>query len=174
MKTLITFIIISLVFTANAQTVSGQLSLNGKSEITLKLETNSVVQLFKDFKKGKYKLKLSFDGEDLPINIYKEKIVFFEFITTIKKEGKLVKNIIRKQPMLLFPGEYIPVEAFDFIGALAITSWDDMEKKPDFLGVMSEGKYQIQLSIKPIDIKGEIEPVSFNFVLRKRPGRTKI
>ena len=76
--------------------------------------------------------------------------------------------------MLLFPGEYIPVEAFDFIGALAITSWDDMEKKPDFLGVMSEGKYQIQLSIKPIDIKGEIEPVSFNFVLRKRPGRTKI
>ena len=69
-------IAIGLVFFANAQSVKGKLSLNGKSETTLKLETNSVVQLFKEFKTGKYKLQFSFDGDDLPTNIYNEKIVF--------------------------------------------------------------------------------------------------
>ncbi|MBL85096.1 MAG: hypothetical protein CMO82_00345 [Winogradskyella sp.] len=165
-------IAIGLVFFANAQSVKGKLSLNGKSETTLKLETNSVVQLFKEFKTGKYKLQFSFDGDDLPTNIYNEKIVFFEFITTIKKDGELVKSITRKQPIPYFPGDMgIPAEAFDFVGLLAEDPQE--EEELNMIGTMPEGNYQIELAIKPIGLKGEIKPLTINFILRKRPGRSK-
>lgn len=108
-NTYITLIVLFATLLINAQEVNGALTLNGKSKTELKLETNSAVQLFKDFKTGKYKLKFSFDGNKLPTNVYKEEIVFFEFITSVKKDGKLVKNVIRKQPIPYFPGDmFIP------------------------------------------------------------------
>ncbi|NRB59885.1 MAG: hypothetical protein HRU50_08135 [Winogradskyella sp.] len=171
----LTLLILLFAFvTLNAQSVSGKLTLNEKSETTLKLKTNSAVQLFKDFKTGKYQLQFSFDGEDLPTNVYNEKIVFFEFITTIKKDGELVKNVIRKQPIPYFPGDMgIPAEAFDFVGLLASNPIEDEDPSEQMIGTMPEGKYQIELAIKPIGLEGEIESLTINFILRKRPGRTK-
>ncbi len=119
-RTIIALLLLSTVFTIHAQTIKGKLTLNGKPKSELNLETNSAVQLFKEFKTGKYQLKFSFDGKDLPTNIYKEQIVFFEFKTEVFRDGKLVKNIIRKQPIPYFPGEMnIPAEAFDFVSILA-------------------------------------------------------
>ncbi|MFD2588895.1 hypothetical protein ACFSQJ_18360 [Croceitalea marina] len=177
----ISILIIALIssFSVTAQSVSGKLTLNEKSKTELKLETNSAVQLFKEFKTGKYQLKFSFDGKELPNNIYKEKIIFFEFITSIKKDGKLVKNVIRKQPIPYFPGEmFLPAEAFDFIGVLAgadeEASATVVPALNELLGTMPKGNYTVELSVKPLGVKGEIKPVEFSFLLRKRPGRTKL
>ncbi|MGC6431975.1 MAG: hypothetical protein ACON5F_13095 [Jejuia sp.] len=173
MKT--TFITLILIFTISltfAQEVKGALTLNGKSKSELKLETNSAVQLFKDFKTGKYKLKFSFDGDKLPTNVYKEDIVFFEFMTSVKKDGKLVKNVIRKQPIPYFPGDMgIPAEAFDFVGLLASNPMEDEDPADQMIGTIPEGSYEVQLSVKPVGFKGNVNPVSFYFKLRTRPGR---
>lgn len=168
MKILKTLLLITVFTTfCNAQNVKGQLTLNGKSETKLELKTMSAVQLFKEFKTGKYKLKFNFDTKEVPQNIYKETIVFFDFTTIIKKDGKLVKNVVRKQPIPYFPGDMnIPAEAFDFIGVLASIS-----KEKGNQGIMPEGKYSIQLQVKPVGFKGEFKPLEFSFILRKKPGR---
>lgn len=160
LKTLL--LLIALSSFCNAQSVSGKLTLNGKSKTELKLETNSAVQLFKEFKTGKHQLKFNFDGKELPTNIYKEKIVFFEFITRVKRDGELVKNLVRKQPIPYFPGEmFIPAEAFDFVGVLA-----SMSKEKSQIGIIPKGKYTVQLVTKPIGFKGEVAPLEFSFSAR--------
>lgn len=182
MKKYIFLFTLLISFSIRAQSVQGRLTLNGKSKTSLKLESNSAVQLFKDFKTGKYQLQFSFDGKDLVKNLDKETIVFFNFRTVVKKDGKLVKNVIRKHPIPYFPGDMsIPSEAFDFVSVLAITSWDDMqgdskETVPtlnELLGLMPEGNYSVQLFAEPIEVKGKIAPVEFNFYGRKRPGKVK-
>jgi len=158
-NSILILVLIVSVLSVNAQSVKGALTLNGKSETKLKLESNSAVQLFKEFKTGKYQLKFTFDSREIPKNEYKETIVFFEFITSIKKDGKLVKNVIRKQPIPYFPGEmFIPAEAFDFIGVLA-----SMYKQRGQGGIMPKGEYLVQLVVKPIDYKGEVRPLAFSF-----------
>ena len=174
MKKLITIVLLSTILSMHAQSVEGKITLNGKSKTELKLENNSAVQLFKEFKTGKYQLRFSFDGKGLPTNIYKETIVFFEFITTVKRDGKLVKNVVRKQPIPYFPGEmFLPAEAFDFIGTLVNVDEDeepaDQMLKKGFQGTIPEGNYTVQLIVKPVGFKGEIKPLEFSFILRKRP-----
>lgn len=178
MKNSILLLFVFSMLTINAQNVEGKLSLNGKSKTELKLETNSVVQLFKEFKTGKYQIKFNYKASKVPQNIYKETIVFFNFITTIKKDGEVVKNVSRKQPIPFFPGDMnIPAEAFDFIGELANSLEDeepaDQMIKKGFQGTMPEGSYTVQLMVKPVGFKGGIAPLEFSFILRKRPGRTK-
>ncbi|MEM9868587.1 MAG: hypothetical protein AAF765_12920, partial [Bacteroidota bacterium] len=99
------FVLLSCVIIGNAQSVEGELTLNGKTKTELKLESNSAVQLFKEFKTGKYQLKFNFSGRDLVKNVYKEEIVFFNFKTVVRKDGKLVKNVVRKVPLAYFPGD---------------------------------------------------------------------
>jgi len=166
MKTLLTFIFtISLLSYTSAQSVSGKLTLNGKTETKLELKTNAVVQLFKEFKTGKYQLKFNFESKGIPKNINKETIVLFQFKTEIYKDGKLVKNLTRKQPIPYFPGEmFLPAEAFDFIGLLMVTAWDDMDKKPKYFGIMPKGYYKVKLYVNPIGFKGEIAPIEFGFI----------
>ncbi|MEM6514714.1 MAG: hypothetical protein AAF688_00910 [Bacteroidota bacterium] len=155
--------------TLNAQSVKGSLTLNGKTNTELKLETNSAVQLFKDFKTGKYKLGFNFKADGVKPNIYKETIVFFDFTTVIKRDGKVVKKMTRKQPIPYFPGDMgLPAEAFDFAGLLAS---DPEEEELQMIGTMPDGKYSVALMVNPMGIKGEIQPVEFTFTLRKRPGR---
>ncbi|MGB3607762.1 hypothetical protein [Psychroserpens sp.] len=157
----------------NAQSVKGALTLNGSSENELQLKSNSAVQLFKDFKTGKYKLGFEFKSDGLPLNSQKETIVFFDFITIVKKDGKLVKNVQRKQPIPYFPGDMgLPAEAFDFIGVLA-SSFSGKESVKERMtkgsqGIMPEGKYDVQLIIKPVGYKGEIAPLEFSFKVGKR------
>jgi len=64
----INIILIALVclISANAQSLKGKLSVNGESQVKLKLETNSAVQLFKEFKIGKHHLKFNFETDGIP------------------------------------------------------------------------------------------------------------
>lgn len=167
-------ILIAVSSFCNAQSVKGSLTLNNKSQTELQLESNSIVQLFKAFKKGTYQLGFNFEANDTPKNIYGEHIVLFEFRTEIYKDEKLVKNLVRKQPIPYFPGDMmLPAESFDFVGLFIVTSWDDMDKKPELLGVLPEGNYRVKLYASPIGVEGEIKPLDFSFSLRKRPGRSK-
>ena len=178
MKNTILLLFLCSLMSLSAQNVKGKLTLNGKSELNLELKSNSAVQLFKEFKTGKYQLNFNYEANDIPMNIYKETIVFFDVLTIIKKDGKIVKNLQRKQPIAYFPGEQaLPAEAFDFIGALANQGGEEEDGlqmlKKGLYGTMPEGKYTVQLRLKPIDFKGEIAPIEFSFILRKRPGRAK-
>lgn len=168
MKTKFLLALFISVVTLNAQNLEGELTINGKSNTEINLETNSAVQLFKAFKTGKYQLQFNFDANDIPKNIYGETIVLFEFKTEIYKDGKLVKNLSRKQPIPYFPGEMqLPAEAFDFAGLLVFQSWDDMKRKEGSFGVMPKGKYSVKLYATPKGFSGEIRPVEFEFNILK-------
>ncbi|NQZ42984.1 MAG: hypothetical protein HRT65_01650 [Flavobacteriaceae bacterium] len=175
-KYLLVCLLISCI-SAQAQYVEGKLTLNGKSKTSLELDSNSAVRLFKEFNSGKYRLQLSFDEKDLVKNLNKEAIIFFNFRTVVKKDGKLVKNVIRKYPIPYFPGEYsIPAEAFDFVGLLASDPQEEevlQMMKEGTHGLIQAGEYSIELTVLPIGIKGKIAPVTFNFYGRKRPGKVK-
>lgn len=153
----------------SAQSVTGNVTLNGKSETKLTLETNSAVQLFKEFKTGTYQLGFNFKADDTKPNVYKETIVFFDFITEVRKDGKLIERIIRSKPIPYFPGEMlIGAESFDFIGILSDIG---QAKYPDEVGLMPAGEYQVSLMAIPKGFKGAINPLEFYFALRKRPTR---
>lgn len=165
-KNLVFAILTCIALSVNAQSVEGQLNLNGKSKMNLELKSNSAVQLFKDFKTGKYKLGFSFKGKELVKNLNKEEVVFFEFITVVKKDGKLVKNVVRKQPIPYFPGDMnLPAEAFDFIGILANLKNENpkalMEKGTT--GLMEAGNYSFELYAKPVGVGGKVNPVLIQF-----------
>lgn len=162
---------LTLFVSLQAQSVQGKLTLNGKSETKLDLKTNSAVQLFKEFKTGKYRLKFNFKSKDIPQNIHKETIVFFEFVTIIKKDGELVKNVVRKQPIPYFPGDMdLPAEAFDFISSLAFND-DEAQAtviKKGLYGIMDKGSYTVQLIVKPVQFNGEVAPLEFSFTVSER------
>ncbi|MGD1947253.1 MAG: hypothetical protein ACFB0A_13560 [Croceivirga sp.] len=171
-----TFILLGCVIMANAQSIEGKLTLNGKTKTSLELKSNSAVNLFKEFKTGKYQLKFNFKGKELVKNVYKEEIVFFNFKTVVKRDGKLVKNVIRKQPIPYFPGDMgIPAEAFDFIGLLAVDPEEEEVQmlKEGTIGLMFPGEYSIELYAEPVCTKGKINPVIFSFTVRKNPKLSK-
>jgi len=171
MKKYIALLLVISFFSLQAQYVEGQLTLNGKTKTELKLESSSAVQLFKEFKTGKYQLKFNFKGKDLVKNVYKEEIVFFNFKTVVKRDGKLVKNVVRKVPLAYFPGDMgIPAEAFDFVGLLAVDPEEEEIQmlKEGTIGLMFPGEYSIELYAEPIGAKGGIKPVIFNFTVPKR------
>lgn len=149
-----------------SQSVEGQLTLNGKSQTNVELKSSSAVQLFKEFKTGKHQLGFSFKGSNLKQNANKEEVVFFEFITIVKKDNQLLKKHLRKQPIPYFPGEMnVPAEAFDFISILANTNQLEMSQlmKKDQIGLMPSGTYQVELIVKPVGVKGSIKPLIFEF-----------
>lgn len=154
-----------------AQQIEGKLTLNNKEKTTLELVSKSAVQLFKEFKQNKYKIGFNFREEGFKKNLEGELVIFFDFKTVVKKDGKTIRRIKRHMPVPYFPGEmFLPAEAFDFISVLAVTSWDDMEKRvfvpQEKLGIMKSGKYEVELSAIPRDVEGEIAPVTFEFVVR--------
>ncbi|XLS29144.1 hypothetical protein ACJD0Z_18345 [Flavobacteriaceae bacterium M23B6Z8] len=171
MKNIIISFFLSIFYVGiQAQEISGSVTLNGKTKAELSLESNSAVQLFKEFKEGKYKLGFEFEAFGLPQNIYGEKIVFFNFRTIVKKDGKVIKETIREAPLPYFPGDmFLAAESFDFIPVLA--SIDQMAGSEEGYGTMPEGNYQIQLIAKPVGFKGTINPLNIYFVLRRRPTR---
>jgi len=154
-----------------AQQIKGQLTINNKETTRLELSSASAVHLFKNFKEGKYKIGFNFKADELQKNSEGEFIVFFDFKTVIKKDGKVLRRIKRHMPVPFFPGEmFLPAEAFDFISVLSVTSWDDMVKKTfvsqEKSGIMKSGNYEIELSVVPKDVEAEVTPVTFGFSVR--------
>lgn len=154
-----------------AQSVNGALTLNGKSKVQLELETNSVTALFKDFKAKKYEMHFQFEADEIPENSYGETLVFFDFITQVKKDGKIIKEVKREAPFNYFPGDmFLAPETFDFIPILSEIAGNDV-KNPKYSGILPEGKYSIILFIEPKGVMGTINPLEVYFALRKRPTR---
>jgi len=158
-----------LLFTSvvKAQSVSGKLTLNEKSMTDMKLSSSSPVQLFKEFKTGKYKLKFFFSGKGIKPTSNKEMIVFFDFITVVKFNGKTVKKVKKTTPTPYFPGDMgLPAEAFDFVGILANMNDDDevLQTIPKGkYGSMEKGTYTVELYAQPRGVSGKISPVVFTF-----------
>lgn len=142
--------------TINSQVIEGKITLNEKSKVDLKLSTNSVNEFLEFIKSQKNQLKLSFKAN----GIEKKQAISFEFITVLKRNGETVKKMSSKKSNSFFPGDQaVPGDVFNNI----VTSWDDMIKK--------EGNYTVEIHAKPKEIKGNLAPLSINFILRKRPGR---
>lgn len=142
--------------TINSQVIEGKITLNEKSKVDLKLSTNSVNEFLEFIKSQKNQLKLSFKAN----GIEKNQAISFEFITVLKRNGETVKKMSSKKSNSFFPGDQaVPGDVFNNI----VTSWDDMIKK--------EGNYTVEIHARPKEIKGNIAPLSINFILRKRPGR---
>ncbi|PQJ15326.1 hypothetical protein [Aureicoccus marinus] len=174
MKRILFAIVFLLALNLQAQSVEGRLSLNGKSKTTLELKNASAVHLLSEFKEGKYRLNFEFEADNL-VGFYqdesgKRKVVFYEFKTVVKRNGRLVKNVIRKNPIPYFPGEYsLSAEAFDFVGTLAENPMEEEEMQMLKKGGISRiipGTYSIELSVRPIGAKGGIKPVVFNFTVK--------
>ncbi|WP_422860560.1 hypothetical protein ACOKFD_06905 [Flagellimonas sp. S174] len=154
-----------------AQSVDGALTLNGKSKVQLELETNSVTALFKDFKAKKYEMYFQFEADEIPENSYGETLVFFDFITQVKKDGKVMKEVKREAPFNYFAGDmFLAPETFDFIPILSELAGNDV-KNPKHSGILPEGEYRIALQAVPKGCKGAIDPLDIYFVLRRRPTR---
>ncbi|GAB1858214.1 hypothetical protein MHTCC0001_30510 [Flavobacteriaceae bacterium MHTCC 0001] len=156
---------------SHAQSVKGGLTVNNSNTLEIDMETNSVVSLFKDFKTKKYKLGFSFKTYDVPKNSYGETIVFFDMITQVKKEGKLIKEIRREAPFPYFPGDmFLAPETFDFIPILSAIDGNNL-KTPKHYGTMPAGNYSLVLIIEPKGFEGEIHPLEILFKLSRRPTR---
>ncbi|CAL2091155.1 hypothetical protein [Tenacibaculum sp. 190524A05c] len=168
---LIVLLVFLISIQLKAQEINGGLLLNNNKEIMLSLESKSAVDLFKQFKVNTYKIGFNFKADGLKKNEEGEFVVFFDFMTVVKKDGRTIRKVRRHIPMPYFPGEmFLPAEAFDFIGVLSVTSWDDMEKRTfvpqQKSGILKSGKYEVQLSAIPRDVKGKIDPVTFGFVVK--------
>ena len=170
--TLIIIILLSLSLNQlKAQSVRGEITLNGDNKFEITPETNSVISLFKDFQTKKYELQFRFKAYDVPKNIYGETVVFFNFKTQIKKDGKLIKELQRKEPLPYLQGEgSLTAESFDFISMLSSIDGNDT-KNSKYLGTLPEGEYKIVLQMIPLGFKGNINPLEIYFVLRRRPTR---
>jgi len=132
-----------LVFKTNPKT-EGNLTVNGKSKLSITLENPYVVNLFKDFKMGKYKFNFAF-GADYPKEKDRPEFSFFTFKTTVKYNGKIIKTLERK-PMTYIPGGdmFLAPETFDFIYILSTIKQDGLTNTSN-TGALPSGNYQIIL-----------------------------
>jgi hypothetical protein len=166
-KTLFTMAIALFFFgpTATSQTVNGMVRIGKSSELKIAMESDNLIDLFVDFRKGKYPILFSFQGDNLRSKEGRE-IVFFDFITEVYYNGKLLEKASRK-PIPYIPGDMIiGTEGFDFISLLG---FNEMTKATlrETPGKLAPGSYQVKLSIKPLDFKGQIRPATFSFTIPK-------
>lgn len=154
-----------------AQSIQGELTLNGKSKVQLELETNSVTAIFKELNAKNEVLALQFETNNISTNGYGETIVFFDFVTRVKKNGELIKEVKREQPFPFLEGQVsVTTETFDFIPVLSGIDGNNT-KDPERFGTIPEGEYNIELQAVPKGFKGAIHPLEIYFVLRRRPTR---
>lgn len=157
-KIFFTIILLSLVTQAHSQQVSGKLTVNNDSRAYLKIGDiageSQVVNLFKDFKQDKHKIKFSFQGK-YPTGQDKLEFSFFKFKTTVKYNGKTIKSMER-EPMPYIPGDmWLPAEAFDFVSILAMHGQEGMGYREN-TGEMQKGEYEITLEAIPMKTEGTI------------------
>ena len=137
---------------SQAQEVSGNITINKTSEARLELRDPYVVNLFKAFKKGDYELIFFFEAEDYPPQQGKPEFNFFQFKTTVKRNGKTLETLLR-EPMPYIPGGmFLAAETFDFIHILS-TYQQKGTSYAENNGVIPEGNYEIILEAIPVDVK---------------------
>lgn len=135
--------------------INGAIQINDQSSLELELENGNVVELFKQFKTGKYSIQFNFDGNDLALDDQKRGVVLFTFETEIWQNGKLLKSI-KRAPMPFFPGEMLePVETFDIIHLLTYVQGNPAKK--EFPGKLEKGTYTLVLRATGQGVKGEIK-----------------
>jgi hypothetical protein len=113
MKTFKTLSLFCLIFISGyscAQSIDGNITLSGLSSKSTLKET-TVVDFFKSFKDGTYKIKFSYKAD----KVNRRGVVLFDMKTTVKLNGKTILQSTRGGwPWL--PGDmFVPIEAFDLI-----------------------------------------------------------
>jgi hypothetical protein len=146
----------------SSQTVDGRVTISGfPTNSTLSEAT--VVDIFKSFRDGKYKINFSFKAD----NVNKRGVVLFNMKTTVKLDGKTILQSTREDwPWL--PGDmYVPIEAFDLIPGFQKAGIMPTPKLlPDQLdSPLAKGKYEITLEMVSGSeaVKGSIKPLTFSF-----------
>ena len=136
--------------------VAGQLLVNGKSSVELRLNQGNVVDLFKNFKTNKHQIQFVFKGAGLPKDQQGRGVALFSFVTEIYKDGKLMRSV-KREPLTFFPGEMLePVEAFDVIPLLTFAQGNPLEKGV-YPGNLTKGKYLVKIKARPMGSSGKIE-----------------
>ena len=163
----ITFILSFILFSSNffAQSISGQVSLSGFPTKSV-IKEATVVDLFKSFKEGSYKINFSFKADQ----VNKRNVVLFDLKTTIKLNGKTIHQSTRGGwPWL--PGDmYVPIEAFDLIPGIQKVGIMPIPKlSPKRMDMaLPKGDYDITLEMVSSSegVKGEIKPLKFSFSVK--------
>jgi len=146
----------------SAQTVDGKVSISGfPNGSTLKEAT--VVDLFKSFRDGNYKINFSYKAD----NVNRRGVVLFNLKTTVKLDGKIILQSTRDGwPWL--PGDlFVPIEAFDLIPGIQKVGIMPIPKlAPDQMdSPLPKGKYEVMLEMVSSSeaVKGRIQPLTFSF-----------
>lgn len=139
--------------------VNGKMLIKNKSALEIKLKNGNVVDLFKDFKMGKYPINFNFEGFGTPRDEQERGIVLFEFVTELYRNGKLIRAV-KREPMPFFPGEMLePVETFDIISLLTSAQGNPL-KNGAYPGKLDKGKYSIKVKAIPLGVSGKIQEVT--------------
>ncbi|MCH7412462.1 hypothetical protein MM213_03120 [Belliella sp. R4-6] len=149
---------------AQAQTVKGGITIGKSSELKIEMKSDNLIDLFVDFRKEKYPIVFSFQGDNLKSKEGRE-IIFFDFITEVYFNGKLIGKASRN-PIPYIPGDMIiGTEGFDFISLLGFNEMTKPSIK-ETPGKLPAGSYQVKLIAKPLDFKGQIRPAIFSFLVK--------
>lgn len=168
MKTLIRIIAVAwftfILVESNAQTVKGAITVGKSSELKLETKSDNLIDIFVDFRKEKFPILFSFDGDGIKSKEGRE-IIFFEFITEVYHNGKLLGKTSRN-PMPYIPGDMIiGTEGFDFISLLSYSEKTRASLK-ETPGKLAPGSYQVKLLARPLETKGQIRPATFSFTIQ--------
>jgi hypothetical protein len=152
-KILFTFATLLISMISTAQSVEGNIKINEQSRAEISLKSNKIVNLYAAFREQQHKIQFSFSGNNLPQNDEKKEIVQFVFITTVKKDGKVIGSM-KRAPIPFFPGDMLmPIETFDAISILSNLQTNAKDKVSE----IAQGNYEITFEAKPIGVKGEIK-----------------
>ncbi|MCH7396714.1 hypothetical protein MM236_01890 [Belliella sp. DSM 107340] len=165
-KTQFAIVIAMLLFgiAAEAQTVKGAITIGKSAETKIEMKSDNLIDLFVDFRKEKYPIHFSFQGDNIKSKEGRE-IIFFDFITEVYFNGKLLGKASRN-PIPYIPGDMIiGTEGFDFISLLGFNEMTKSSIK-ETPGKLPSGSYQVKLIAKPLDSKGQIRPGIFSFVVK--------
>ncbi len=168
MKTLIRILALAwftfILVESNAQTVKGAITVGKYSELKLETKSDNLIDIFIDFRKDRYPILFSFQGDGIKSKEGRE-IIFFEFITEVYHNGKLMGKTSRN-PMPYIPGDMIiGTEGFDFISLLSYNekSRATLKETP---AKLVPGNYQVKLLARPLEAKGQIKPATFSFTIQ--------
>lgn len=163
LKILTLFCLILISGYSYAQSIEGNVTISGLlPKSTLKEAT--VVDLFKSFKDGIYKIKFSYKAD----NVNRRGVVLFDMKTTIKLNGQTILQSTRGGwPWLPGDGYFVPIEAFDLIPGIQKVGIMPVPKlAPDQMDMpLPKGTYDVTLEMVSSSeaIQGSIKPLTFSF-----------